>query len=368
MSKKQQIADATNTSKLSYAIDAYPAAFKGNRLNLLFLHDAYPIYDSHDFFKEINGLKLQEERREYLIGSIDGWPFPTIRIEKRPDPWKISEELFEKFHFADKLIPAQHEIGPMLIDLATKKDADTVALIIVDGLSYYDLPATMDAKPCLVKGVTITDFGFRDVLGKPTISQRFFSQGYRNQIAMTFFDKNTSPLSIDLHSTFGSSQLNRINSIEEGVEILKNENLLRGYVQIVAPGLDKLSHYHADRPLLKENIDRIIERLDKIVDCLSEKGRKVIACLTSDHGIMWRTITEEKTEVVGDLLSENIRHPRYVKGSLNRNYTRTVRSRKQSYTLLKAPFMTRAWKHSEWGVHGGISAWESIVPIIIREN
>jgi len=368
MIKKQQIADAANTYRLSYAIDAYPAAFKGNRLNLLFLRDAYPIYDSHDYLKEISGLKLQEERREYLLGSIEGWPFPTIRIEKRPDPWEISEALFKKFHFTDQIIPAQHEIGPMLVDLAIKKDVDTVALIIVDGLSYYDLPEAVDAKPCLVKGVTITDFGFRDVLGKPTISQRFFSQGYRNQVAMTFFDKNSSPLSVDLHSTFGTSQLNRINSIEEGIEILNNENLLRGYVQIVAPGLDKLSHYHADRPLLQESIDRIIERLDKIFDCLSTKGRKVLACLTSDHGIMWRTLTEEKTEVVGDLLPENIRHPRYIKGSLNRSYAQTVISENQSYTLLKAPFMARPWKHSEWGVHGGISAWESIVPIIIRES
>jgi len=368
MIKEQQIDNEVDTNRLSFAIDAYPAAFKGNRLNLLFLNDAYPIYDSQKFCRKIAGLQLQEERREYLLGSIEGWPFPTIRIEKRPDPWEISEALFEKFHFADKIIPAQHEIGPMLIDLAIKKDADTVVLIIVDGLSYYDLPETMDAIPCLVKGVTITDFGFRDVIGKPTVSQRFFSQGYRNQMAMTFFDKNNSPLSIDLHSTFGTSQLNRINSIEGGIEILKNENLLRGYVQIVAPGLDKLSHYHADRPLLKGNLDRIMERLEMVVDCLSTKGRKVLACLTSDHGLMWRSQTEEKTEVVGDLLSEDIRHPRYIKGSLNRSYARTIRSGNQSYTLLKAPFMTRAWKHSEWGVHGGISAWESIVPIIIREN
>ena len=115
MIKEQQIDNEVDTNRLSFAIDAYPAAFKGNRLNLLFLNDAYPIYDSQKFCRKIAGLQLQEERREYLLGSIEGWPFPTIRIEKRPDPWEISEALFEKFHFADKIIPAQHEIGPMLI-------------------------------------------------------------------------------------------------------------------------------------------------------------------------------------------------------------------------------------------------------------
>ena len=358
----------SDVCRLSNAIDAYPAAFRGNRLNLLFLDNAHPIYSSRDFLRQVDSPQLQEERREFLLGEREGWPFPTIQVKDRPDPWDVSEALFEHFEHADKILPTQGDISQTLVNQALKDDSDVIALIIVDGLSYYDLPEDIEAMPCLVRGVSITDFGFRDVIGKPSVSQRLFSEGYRDQIALTFFDKDSSPLSADLNSTFGASQLNRINSIEEGIDIIKSAKICRGYVQIVAPGLDKLSHYHADRPLIKENISRIIERLEKVIDCLSTKGRKVLACLTSDHGILWREQVEERTEIADDLFSEDTKHPRYVKGSLNRSYAKAIRCGSNSFTLLRAPFLTRKWKHAEWGVHGGLSAWESIVPVIIRKN
>jgi len=358
----------SDVTRLSTAIDAYPAAFRGNRLNLLFLDDAHPIYSSREFLRKVDSLQLQEERREYLIGEKEGWPFPTISIESRPDPWKVTEALFDNFEIAGKVLQTQRDTGQILTERALKKDPDVIILNVVDGLSYYDLPDDMDAIPCLVRGITTTDFGFRDVMGKPTISQRLFSLGYKSQMAFTFFDADTRPLSAELHATFGSSQLNRINSIEEGIDIIRGNPFWRDYIQIVAPGLDKLAHYHADRPMMKETLSSIFERLDKVIDSVSSKGRKVTACLTSDHGILWRDDAKDRTEVVGNLFSEDTAHPRYVKGSLSRNYARAVRLESRSYTLLRAPYMTRDWKHSEWGVHGGISAWESIVPIIIKET
>jgi hypothetical protein len=354
--------------RLSKAINAYPAAFRGNQLNLLFLNDAHPIYDSRDFLRQIDSLKLQQERREFLLGKQEGWPFPTIRIDDRPDPWAVSEALFEHFGHAGKILPTQGDIGRILVDEALKDDSDVVLLMIVDGLSYYDLPEEIEAMPCFVSGVSITDFGFREVIGKPSVSQRLFSQGYRNQVALTFFAKDSSPLSAELHSTFGASQLNRITSLAEGMAIINSAEIWRGYVQIVAPGLDKLSHYHADRPLIKGNINRILERQEKVIDCLSKKGRKVLACLASDHGILWREQAEDKTQIAADLFSEDIKHPRYLKGSLNRSYAKAIKCGSNSFTLLRAPFLTRNWKHSEWGVHGGISAWESIIPVIMRKN
>ena len=89
-----------NVTSLSTAIDAYPAAFNGNRLNLLFLNDAHPIFSSKEFLKKIDGLDLQDERREYLLGEKEGWPFPTINIANRPDPWKVTDALFENFEIA----------------------------------------------------------------------------------------------------------------------------------------------------------------------------------------------------------------------------------------------------------------------------
>lgn len=352
----------------SNAIDYFPAAFRGNPLNLLFLEEAFPIRDSNKFLYDIDNLSLQDERREFVIDSNDRWPFPTFHIESRPDPWKISEVLFNNFTIAKDLLITQGNIWKIIIEKIKKIDPDIIILNIVDGLSYYDMPEKMDVTPCLVTGVSTTTNGFLSIIGKPSISQRLYSMGYKNQLAFTFFGQNNNPLSSELHSPFGTSQLHRINSMEEGLKIIMEKPFWRGFIQIVAPGLDKLSHYHADRPLIKENITRIIDRFNKTIDCASTNGRKVLGLLTSDHGILWRDIAEQKTIIVGDLFNEDAHHPRYVKGSIARNYSQIVKSQNQSFSILKAPYMTRRWKHSEWGVHGGLSAWESIIPIFINES
>lgn len=352
----------------SRAIDAYPAAFQGNRLNLLFLDDACPIYNPQEYLRFFDELELQEERREFLIEDREEWPFPTIRMESHPDPWEISLLLFKHFSNVTTVLPTQRNIGTLLLNQAIQDKVDLVILFIVDGLSFYDLPDTIHAEPCFVNGVTTTAFGYSEVIGKPTVSQRFFSAGYRDQMALTFFDETGNPVSAKLHNAFGTSQVHRINTIEEGLKLLEKANIQHGYIQIAAPGLDRLCHYHADRPPYEEYLKQIMHRFQTVFDALSQSKRKIRICLTADHGIMWREQVEERTEVVHDLLPEDRGHPRYIKGSLLRGYTQVIRSGEQTYSLLQAPYLTRNWKHGEWGMHGGISAWESIVPIIIRGN
>jgi hypothetical protein len=90
-----------------------------------------------------------------------------------------------------------------------------------------------------------------------------------------------------------------------------------------------------------------------------------LACLTADHGILWREQIEGRIEIVGDIYSQETHSPRYVKGHLLRPYGRQVTCDKQRYTLLGVPYLTRSLRSNEWGVHGGISAWESLVPMHI---
>jgi hypothetical protein len=94
----------------------------------------------------------------------------------------------------------------------------------------------------------------------------------------------------------------------------------------------------------------------------------VLACLTADHGILWREAIEGRLEVVGDLIHEDAGHARYVRGHVLRPYGRCVTCLDSHYTAFRFPFMTRELRSNEWGVHGGISAWESIVPFIMRAN
>jgi hypothetical protein len=354
--------------RFSAALDAYPAGFSGNPLNLLLLDDAEPIPAAEVYLRQLDDLPLMEEQREYLIDQHSPWPFPRIGLESRPDPWVISQKLFEHFEQAQHLLPIQQDIGRILEDHVRKAAPVIVALVIVDGLSYYDLPENQDAVPCLVAGISITEYGYRAVVGRPSVSRRMFALGYADQVAFTYYPPERDDLSADIHDTFSGSQITRVKSFDEVLKGIEERQFSRGYVQVTLSGLDQICHAHHDRPPRKHYLGEILSRFDALVDCLSAKSDRILACLTADHGILWRDVVEDRIQIADDLFRDDIRSPRYIKGAILRPYGKRCRSLDQNFTLLKVPWMTRRFRNNEWGVHGGISAWESIVPLIIRRG
>jgi hypothetical protein len=357
----------TGVSRLSKLVELYPPAFEGNRLNLLFLEDAWPITNPKEYLIRLDSQELAREQREYYLGDPCEWPFPTISIEDKPDPWAISTALFNWPERARQVLTVQSQIGQILVQRARAISADVVALMIVDGFSYFDLPQSIQAEPCLVDGVTTTQYGYRQVIGKPSVAQRLFCAGYRDQIGLTYFDKDTNSLARELYATFGHSQVHRVKSFEEGLTVLRTCTVNPSFVQITAPGLDHLCHNHPDAPPLNEYIRIILSRFDALICCLKSKGKRVLGCLTADHGILWRKEFEQKAVVLDTLTVEDTWHPRYVLGSYLRTFSRVVKHEGCSYSLLQLPYLTRPLKRTEWGVHGGVSAWESIVPLITTE-
>jgi hypothetical protein len=356
--------------RFSAALDTYPAGFSGNRLNLLLVDDAEPIYGARAYLRQLDDLALLEERREYLLDEHSPWPFPRISLDHRPDPWLISEQLFKRFEKAKDLLPIQQQIGRILEERVRQANPAIVALVIVDGLSYYDLPDEQSAVPCLVAGISVTEYGYRAVIGNPSVSRRLFALGYIDQLAFTYFPPERDGLSADIHDTFSSSQVMRVRSFDEVLAEIDKKHLVRGYVQVVLSGLDQICHAHRDRPPREHYLNVILSRFDELIDCMSmrRKNRSILACLTADHGILWRDAVEDRIQIADDLFQEDIRSPRYLRGTLLRKYGRPCRSFDQNFTLLKAPWMTRGFRNNEWGVHGGISAWESIVPLMIRQS
>lgn len=354
--------------RFSTTLDAYPAGFSGNRLNLLLVDDAEPISAAGDYLRQLDDLPLLEERREYLIDEDSPWPFPRLGLEDRPDPWVISEQLFEHFEQAQSLLPTQLDVGHILEDRARQTNPTIVALVIVDGLSYYDLPESAGAEPCLVAGISTTEYGYRAIVGNPSVSRRMFALGYVDQMGFTYYPTERSGLSADIHDTFSTSQVTRVKAFDEVLELIEGNRLSRGYVQITLSGLDQICHSHHDRPPREYYLEEILARFEELFDCLRAKSNRVLACLTADHGILWRDVVEDAIEIADDLFQDDIRSPRYIKGAVLRPYGRHCRSLNQNFTLLKVPWITRRFRNNEWGVHGGISAWESIVPLIVRES
>jgi len=354
-------------SRMSVAMDAYPPAFRGNALNLLFLDDAQPIRCAPKYLRSLDSPNLCDDCREYLLSEEYAlWPFPSHGIAGRPDPWLLSERLFDRLSIAEHLLPTQRDVGHILQERATKIQPDIVVLMVVDGLSYYDLPNEVDAQPCLVNGVSITDFGYQEVIGKPTVSERLFSLGYSHQMGFTYHDVEANPLASKLYGVFGSSQVKRVATFNDILEHISAEGISQGFIQVTTAGLDGLCHHHQDEPPVKYYTDEILNRFDALMSCLHEGNRKVLACLTADHGILWRHSLEGKWAVVNDLQVDDKRCIRHIRGSRIRDYILVKSGLGGTFSMLRLPYITRKLRNNEWGVHGGISAWESIVPLIIR--
>jgi len=357
----------STVDRFSALLDYYPAGFTGNPLNLLLVDDAQPIGDGRDYLRRLDDLSLVDERREYLIDDECPWPFPRTHIGDQPDPWVISQKLFERFEQAGEILTTQGDLASIVDKRVRSSAPDIVALMIVDGLSYYDLPPDVPAEPCLVDGVSITEYGYRRVVGQPTISRRLFALGYHRQIGFTYFGE-TNELSREIHTTFSESQIVRVSSFDQVLTTLRDTGILRGYVQVMLAGLDQLSHAHLDRPPTDHYVAHILSSYEKLIDCLSTRSKRVLVLLTADHGILWRDVVADGIQQADDLFRDDLRSPRYVRGAVLRPYGRVCRSLGQNFTLFSLPWMTRPFRNNEWGVHGGISAWESIVPLMIQHT
>lgn len=354
-----------SVARFSRALDAYPAAFAGNPLNLLFVENARPIQSGRDYLRSLDSPLLVTEQREYFSRSDTPWPFPHISVAGRPDAWELSQRLFDHFDQAKAILPDQADIARLIEARAKAYRPDVVLFAIADGLSYYDLPEDMGAQPCLVRGVTTTEFGYRAAVGRPSLADRLFRLGYQEQMGYTYYAPNEGSLSGDVFASFSPSQVMRFHDLQQVLDHIAANQSGRRFLQVTLAGLDQICHAHHDRPPREVYLHQLLERFERLVAGAHLGNRRVLACLTADHGILWREQIEGRVRIVGDLYSQETHSPRYVKGHLLRSYGRHVTCDKQRYTLLGVPYLTRGLRSNEWGVHGGISAWESLVPLHI---
>lgn len=270
----------------SRLLDLYPVAFSGNRLNLLMLEDAEAIRDRNSYLQRIDSLSLMDERREYLADEQCPWPFPRVRLEQRPDPWLVSDALFSRLDEARTFLPTQGDISEIIDRRVRQRMPRAVALIIADGLSYYDLPPDTDAEPVLVAGITSTSFGYREVVGQPSISRRVFALGYVNQLGFTYFDPLANDLSRDIYATFSPSQVTRVKAFDQVLETLNQKRAARTYIQITMAGLDQLSHAHWDRPPREQYVRRILDNYNALAELLRKRFGSSLTILTADHDVL----------------------------------------------------------------------------------
>lgn len=351
-------------STLSKALDVMPCVFQGNPLNLLFVDAFQVIREIDDYVRQLASPQLMQEERELLLEKPLGQAFYHTHLPNRPDPSDVSDMLFSRFNELDAFLLSQKNIAAYLAERAIHTAPDVVIFVVADGLSYYDLPDSPDTQPCFVKGPSITPHGYQAAIGKPSLSRRLFNNGYVRQSAYTYFDVDSNDLAGKLHSTFGTGQVQRVREFKDIIDHVK-QILGHGktYLQVTTTALDGLCHNHRDRPPVEAYKQKLLDNFDTLIEVCSQNDRRVMACLTADHGILWHDVVE--FEVLKDPITEQATHPRYLTSNILRDYTTTVRSDLGVFSLLRAPYVSRRLRSNEWGVHGGISAWESLVPLKI---
>lgn len=347
----------------------YPPAYAGNPLNLLLVTDAAPLPDPRGYLHKLDEPDLVGESREFVLDPQLPWPFPRFQVNARPSAEQVQLSLGQGIEHAKRVVPTQQDLSVMVSKKAAALHPDIVALMVSDGLSYYDVDAAVGAEPVIVDGVSNTEHGYRQVIGNPPVSARLFRAGYEDQRGYSFFDTKANSLAASLFRPFASIQVSQIRQFDDCLADLTQRPISHGYIQITTPGLDGLCHQHSDAPPVSHYLASLLHKFDQLVDCLGTHGAKVLAFFTSDHGILWRERFEPETwQIVSGLLPEDCTRGRYVRGSIMRDYAVVVHDEGSVYSLLKYPYLARDWRSNEWGMHGGISAWESIVPLITRST
>ena len=315
--------------------------------------------------------------------------FPTLLCEHNPYTPKLNQVIHTNTDFIEKHTLTQNQISRVIIEDCFRFEADAVVLMLIDGLSYSDVTGWNEfpqAIPCFVPGLTTTNEGFQNIVGREEpLSMQLYDIGYRSRFGFTYWTRKTNPLTDVLFRTIPPNRIRTVFSMAEVFEELKAMDASQVYVQIVRTGLDPYAHASRldDLPHNRDiTRQRIHEDICQIRSILTDKEKRILFYIVSDHGILWRD--EHDLAPVGQVPGRV--NPRYSDPSTKawltgecmntevgiQNIGRLIDGSKDTTSFqLTYPYLTRSLHSNEWGVHGGLSFQESIVPFIrieVNEN
>lgn len=130
-------------------------------------------------------------------------------------------------------------------------------------------------------------------------------------------------------------------------------------VQIVRTGLDGVAHRQRERPNVEATVADILSDFERLAAVFERKGVSAWLHLISGHGILWAH--EHNFQVYGFGSAD---HPRHYEHAKRGEHVLNVEFESKEFALLEYPYLRRALRANEWGVHGGLSFEESVVPLV----
>ena len=315
--------------------------------------------------------------------------FPNVSCEHEPYTTELNQVIHTNTEFIKKHTLTQTQIASVVIEDCFRIEAEAVVMMLIDGLSYSDVSGWYEfpkAIPCFVPGLSTTSEGFQNIVGREEpLSMQLYDIGYRSRFGFTYWTRKTNPLTDVLFRTIPPNCIKTVFSMGEVFEELKAMDVSQAYVQIVRTGLDPYAHASRldDLPHNRETTRQCLhEDICQIRSILTDKGKRILFYIVSDHGILWRD--EHDLEPVGQVSGRT--NPRYSDSNTKTwpsggHISTDVRLQKIGRFIdgsedtasfqLTYPYLSRPLHSNEWGVHGGLSFQESIVPFIrieVNEN
>lgn len=339
------------------------------------------VSDSVELLAELDSPQLHRESNLLLLETksplaqrlpvVDCHQLPSLALLNERLPFNLA---YARRHLLRTIDLAAHISQDVAFDMAHHM-ADVIVFYLVDGLSYWDVGNwSFDVQPCFVDGPSVTYrfveeggkkvnelVGFPGIIGRPPLAERLYGLGYRQARGYSYWDREN----IIADYMFRGVSLTRISSFEGLVTLLREAPLQPPtFIQIVQEGLDGLAHHRRElrRAEIEAAIDKIRIDVSKLVDWLKASGYSATVYLTADHGILWRT-----EHPFRPLLYSGERQPRYARVTTSQDPPAQVTrflAGNVSYDLFHYPYLAKDIKSNDSGVHGGLSAQESIVPLV----
>jgi hypothetical protein len=295
---------------------------------------------------------------------------PVVCCTHDPLTTELNRVLLKRYDFIKANMLCQSQVADKIVHRAAQSDklrfsADTeaVVLMLVDGLGYDDVKRyaanwIIHTTPVLVDGVSITEQSMTRIIGEPPLSQRLFDAGFRTCLGFTYWERAEERLTDRLFTGFGD-RVRKVKSFEDVLAALGQEDVCGAFVQIVRMGLDGVAHRQRERPNVAAIVTDILNDFARLVELFERKGISAWVHLTSDHGILWAY--EHALQVYEFSSAE---HSRYYEHAKSGEHVLTVEYEGKEFALLEYPYLRRELRANEWGVHGGLSFEEGVVPWI----
>lgn len=342
-----------------------PLMVEMNPLTLAFLPEEVRIFRQvRDLIASLDTPDPQPSQPMLTLQVESSWAYrlPAFRCSYDPLTTDLNKVLLKRYPLIQSLMLLQSRISE---EILLHVQGDVVILMLVDGLSYADyrryapqewLPY---GQPVLVDGVSVTDQGMLRTIGSPPLAHRLFDHGFRCFLGFTYWEREQDPLTDRLFVGFGN-RVHKVRSLEQVLDILEQEDLRGAFVQIVRSGADQVAHRHREQPDIASIVQEVFRDALRLVNVVQRKGLSGTLDILSDHGILWAH-EHSLVEFELDLKTE---HPRHCEHPRRSEYFLITEFEGKEFALLAYPYLRRPLRANEWGVHGGLSFEESVVPWI----